>query len=116
VEVIKVTLKPGQIYTFMQKAYLHGVLDRFVPVLGEALDGAMRETGLSMDDMMNKMDGAEEATVEKVDRFLARTGLFFQISANGLLMRLFSRLLDIHTVRRVAVNRLQRFLVSSVTK
>ena len=41
-------LESGQVFAVMQVAYRQGVLDRFNPLLGEALDGAMEETGFNI--------------------------------------------------------------------
>ena len=108
-------LESGQVFAVMQVAYRQGVLDRFNPLLGEALDGAMEETGFNLDDLFNQMDGAREETVEKLDRTILSSGFILRIAASDRLMRLCARLVDNERIRRVMVKVMQDFFVAKIS-
>jgi hypothetical protein len=107
-----VALKPGQVYAVMRAAYRQGVLDQFIPIFGEALDAAMQEADINLNDLFNKMDDAGQETVDKVDRAFVGSGPLLRLAASDRIMKLSSRLLDYRRVRRIAVHGMERFLIS----
>ena len=113
--MVPVALEPGLVFAVTASAYRSGVLDRGMALFGDALDGAMDETGCEMDDLVNKMDAASERTVMKIDALLARSGPLLRLAASDRLMALACRLLDVAAVRRAGVAVLRKMLVRAVT-
>ncbi len=97
------SLDPADVFRVMQCAYRNGVLDKFMVIQGEALEGVMADTGMNMGDLLNRLDEADEATVMKIDRLLDRAGPFLKYLDNDHLMRFASRLLGIAAVRKLMV-------------
>lgn len=108
-------LKPGLVFEVTASAYRNGVIDRGMALFGDALDGAINETGCEMGDLVNKMDEAGERTVMRIDALLARSGPLLRLAASDRLMALVSRLLNVEAVRRVGVTVLTKMLVRVVT-
>lgn len=96
-------IDPQEVFKVMQCAYRNGVLDKFMVIQGEALEGVMADTGMNLGDLLNRLDEAEEATVVKIDRLLDRAGPLVKYADSDRLMRLASRLLDVAAVRRMVV-------------
>jgi len=107
-------LKPGLVFEVMASAYRHDVLDKGMSIMGDAIDGAMLDTGLKIGDLVNKMDEAQERTVMKLNNLLARSGLLLQLAASDRLMAAVSRLLDVKVVRKTAATVMHRMLVKAV--
>ncbi len=107
--------QPERMYEVMACAYRQGVTDRFMPIFGEALQGVMVETGMNLEDLLNRMDEAQVSTLEKLDERLERMGAISRFAANQRLMRATSRLLDLPWIRKAAVRGLQAFLVRAAT-
>ena len=97
------SLDPADVFRVMQCAYRNGVLDKFMVIQGEALEGVMADTGMNMGDLLNRLDEADEATVMKIDRLLDRASPFLKYLDNDHLMRFASRLLGIAAVKRLMV-------------
>ena len=93
------TLKPGQFFTLMETAYRHGVLDKSMALYGSALDKVRDKWGIGTEDLLEKLNGAEEKSIALVDRLLFLSGPLLRIASNDLLMRILSRLLDFHIVQ-----------------
>ena len=108
-------LKPGLVFEVTASAYRNGVIDRGMALFGDALDGAMNETGCEMGDLVNKMDEAGERTVMRIDALLARSGPLLRLAASDRLMAVVSRLLNVEAVRRVGVAVLTKMLVRVVS-
>lgn len=87
----------------MRCAWRNGVLDRFMAIQGEALEGVMADTGLNMGDLLNRLDEAKQETVDKVDRLLDRAGPLMKYLDSDRLMGLAARLLDFAPVKRAMV-------------
>jgi hypothetical protein len=113
--VRKVSLDPQEVFKVMQCAYRNGVLDKFMVIQGEALEGVIADTGLNMGDLLNRLDEAEEATVMKIDRLLDRAGPFVKYANSDRLMKLSSRLLDSAAVRKMMVKNMRATLARTVT-
>ncbi len=108
-------LKPGLVFEVMACAWRHDVLDKFMSVLGDAIDLVMRDTGLMIGDLVNKLDEAEEATIVKLNALIARSGFALRVMANDRVMAAVSRMLDAGPVRKAAVSMLRRMLVRALT-
>ncbi|MBC7231591.1 MAG: hypothetical protein H5T74_14530, partial [Actinobacteria bacterium] len=90
-------------FRVMQCAWRNGVLDKFMVIQGEALEGVMADTGMNLGDLLNRLDEASEETVQKIDRLLDRAGPLMRHLDSDRLMRLASRLLDLSPVRKAMV-------------
>ena len=101
------SLDPQEVFNVMQCAYRNGVLDKFMVIQGEALEGVIAETGMNMGDLLNRLDEAEEATVMKIDRLLDKAGPLMKYLDNDTLMKLASRLLDIALVKKMMIKNMQ---------
>jgi hypothetical protein len=115
VEVICLALKPGLVFDVMASAYRNDVLDKSLSIMGEAIDGAMQDSGLGIGDLVNKMDEAQERTVMKLNNLLARSGPLLRLAASDRLMAAVSRLLDVKLVRKTGARVMRRMLVKAVT-
>ncbi len=108
-------LDPAEVFKVMQCAYRNGVLDKFMVIQGEALEGVMAATGQNMGDLLNRLDEAKEETVQKIDRLLDKAGPLMKYLDNDRLMRLASRLLDIPLVKKAMVKNMQTTMVRAVS-
>jgi hypothetical protein len=107
VEVSRLSLDPAEVFRVMQCAYRNGVLDKFMVIQGEALEGVMADTGMNMGDLLNRLDEADEATVMKIDRLLDRAGPIIKyLDSNGL-MKFASRLLDFAVVKKMMIKNMR---------
>jgi hypothetical protein len=109
------SLDPAEVFKVMQCAYRNGVLDKFMVIQGEALEGVMAETGMNMGDLLNRLDEAEEATVIKIDRLLDKAGPLMKYLDNDRLMKFASRLLDIALVKKLMVKNMQATMARAAT-
>ena len=108
-------IDPGEVYDVMECAYRHGVLDKFMTIQGEALEAVMEETDLNMGDLLNRMDEAEEASVQKVDKLLDMLGPFIKYANNDKLMKFVSRLLDITFVKSMMMANVKNTILKVMT-
>ena len=108
-------LDPTDVFKVMQCAYRHGVLDKFMVIQGQALEGVIAETGMNMGDLLNRLDEAEEATVNKIDGLLDKAGPFIKYLDSDGLMKLTSHLLDIALVRKLMVKNMQATMARAAT-
>ena len=108
-------INPGEVYDVMECAYRHGVLDKFMAIQGDALEAVMEEGNLTMGDLLNRMDEAEEATVQKVDKLLDKLGPFIKYANNDKLMKLTSRLLDVPFVKKMMVANMKNTILKVMT-
>jgi hypothetical protein len=99
----------------MQCAYRNGVLDKFMVIQGRAMEGVMADTGMNMGDLLNRLDEAEESTVQKIDRLLDRAGPLMKHLDSDTLMRLASRLLDIGLVQRLLAANMRAMMGRAAT-
>ena len=109
------SLDPQDMFKVMQCAYRNGVLDKFLAIQGQAMEGVMAETGMNMGDLLNRLDEASEETVQKIDRLLDRAGPLVKYANNDRLMGLASRLLDSGAVRRLMVRGMQAQMARAAT-
>ena len=104
-------LDTGRAFKFMQVNYKYGLLDEVGSIVGDALEAVMLEQGLDMEDILNRLDGTDERTIERInDIFERRANLFFKLAANETMTRLQAALLRIPMVRRGAVGAVSAFL------
>ncbi len=87
----------------MRSAYAHGVIDKSLPLVGQSMEKVIGETGLSMEDLLNNMDAAEEKTVRRVDRLLGHAGPILRFLKSDFVMKMTSRLLDLAFVQKAAI-------------
>lgn len=113
--MIGLSLDPQEVFRVMQCAYRNGVLDKFMVIQGEAMEGVMSDTGMNMGDLLNRLDEAEEQTVKKIDRLLDRAGPLMKYLDSDALMRLASRLLDIGLVRKVVTANMRAMMGRAAT-
>ncbi|MBN2025215.1 MAG: hypothetical protein JW854_00430 [Actinobacteria bacterium] len=109
------SLDPAEVFNVMQCAYRNGVLDKFMVIQGEALEGVIAETGMNMGDLLNRLDEADEATVMKIDRLLDRAGPLMKYLDSDGLMKLASRLLDIALVKKMMVKNMKATMARAAT-
>ena len=92
-------LKPGQYFAFMESAYRHGVLDKYMPLFGAALESVRERRGIGIEDLLDKLDRAGEGALAKADRLIMFSGPLLSIAGSEPVMSIASRLLDFHAVR-----------------
>ena len=102
-EVMALALDPAEVFKVMRCAWRNGVLDKFMVIQGEALEGVMADTGMNMGDLLNRLDEARPETVARIDRLLDRAGPLMRYLDSDRLMGTVSRLLDLAPVRRMMV-------------
>lgn len=107
--------REGLVFNVMSSAYRNGVLDKCMAMTGEAIDGALLDSGLKMGDLVNKIDEAQERTVMRMDRLLSHAGLLLKAAASDSLMKMASRLLDVSLVRRTVVRVMKRGMLKAAT-
>jgi hypothetical protein len=115
VEVISLSLDPQEVFRVMQCAYRNGVLDKFMVIQGQAMEGVMADTGMNMGDLLNRLDEAEEATVMKIDKLLDRAGPLMKHLDSDLLMKLASRLLDLALVKKLLIANMRTMMAKVAT-
>jgi hypothetical protein len=106
----------GPIFSLMACSYRYGVTDKFLPLLGDALDGVIADTGATMGDLVDAMDDAQEQTIRRIDTLLSRSSLILKVAANERLMALTSRMLDSPLVKRSIVATLKKAMVKTITR
>ncbi|MHB8895911.1 MAG: hypothetical protein ACYC99_12160 [Candidatus Geothermincolia bacterium] len=95
--------EPGQVFAVMAAAYRHGVLDKTMSMFGEALGVVMTETSINTGDLVNMLDEAQESSVLKVERLLARSKLLLKLAAHDSVMAFASRALESPAVKLIAL-------------
>ncbi len=85
-------------------------------MMGEALTGAMEDLGLDFEDVLMRMDGAGEDTIEKINRVVEKwSGLALRLAVNEPMTRLQSKLLDFPPVRRRLVSVIRKRLAGMLS-
>ena len=95
----------------MSAAYRTGLLDKALPLVGEAISGCQEDTGLDFGDLMNKLDEAKSRTIIKLDRLLKKSGPILRLASNERLLALLSRIMDFGAVRKATSPALRKSLV-----
>jgi len=109
------TADANALYGFLETAYRKGVLDKFLSIFGQALEGAMEDAGVTLEHLINNMDGANEETVKRLDSLLERSEPFLRLAGTDRSLNLLDRLVDISLGRQAAVSVLKRFLFLKMT-
>ena len=109
-------IKQEQSFAFMEASYRYGVIDKILPLLGQSIDGLQEATGLSMEGILDKLDGAKEETIEKMDRYLGYTTPLLSIATKDWAMKLLSRLLDFQVVRHFTMWFMQKYFERVIAK
>lgn len=92
-------------FAFMRMNYKYGLLDKTAAMMGEALEGAMDDLGLDFEDVLMRMDGAGEDTIEKINHAVEKwSGLALRLAVNEPMTRLQAKLFDFPPVRRKLVS------------
>jgi hypothetical protein len=107
---------PDLMFSVMEKAYRTGLLDKSNVILGEALGEVIKKHGLNMEDLINRMDGAQEETVQKLDRALSRSTLLLKLAGNEKMMVLMGKMIDVALVHKLAVKGMAWFLERTMAK
>jgi len=99
-------------FQFMRAQYRSGMLDAAGPLLGRALDEAMAEAGMDLEDLFMRLEALPEGSVERLDRLAGRwSGPILKVlSAEGP-ARLQARLLRSRRLQEMLVRMLRRRLV-----
>jgi hypothetical protein len=105
------TLDTRQAFRFLQVNYKYGLLDEVGSIVGDALEAVMLEQHLDMEDVLNRLDGTDERTIERINDLLERrANLFFKLAANETMTRLQAALMRVPFVRRGALRVVSAFL------
>ncbi len=97
-------------FRFMRANYRSGMLDKTGVILGDALGVWMQEEGLDMEDLFQRLDGAGEDQVARLDRLVRFAGPLLRLSSNERMLRWQSRLLDLPRVRAAMIFIVKRIL------
>ncbi len=101
--MVGLSLQSSQVFELMRSAYTYGVIDKSLPLVGRSMEAVVAETGLTLEDLLNSMDAAEDRTVRRIDRLLAHAGPLIRLLKSGPVMRMTSRMLDLAVVQKLAV-------------
>jgi hypothetical protein len=101
-------------FGLMANAYQAGLLDKVLPLVGQAISGCQEDTGLDFGDLMVKLDEAKSGTIVKLDRLLKKSGPMVRLASNKRLLGLLSRMMDLGAVRQATAFLLRKMLVRVV--
>lgn len=107
---------PDLMFSVMEKAYRTGLLDKTNVIMGEALGDVIERHGLNMEELINRMDMAQEATVKKIDRALSRSTVLLKLAGNEKMMVMMSKLMDVALVHKLSVKGMVWFLERTMAK
>ncbi|OFW59380.1 MAG: hypothetical protein A2W01_08910 [Candidatus Solincola sediminis] len=109
-------LQPEQLFDFMEVAWRHGVIDELMPLVGKSLKRLKANSGLTMDDLLNKLDGAKAPTIEKFNKVLGWSPPLLRIASNDILMSFLAKMLRVQAVRSLAVWGIEKYLARALAK
>lgn len=110
------SLDTRRAFAFMRMNYKYGLADKTASLMGEALQGAMAELDLDFEDVLMRLDGASEETIEKINSAVEKwSGLALRLAVNDTMTRLQARLLDFPAVRRRLISLIQARLVKALS-
>jgi hypothetical protein len=115
-EVMLVEMKPEQLFAFLESAYRNQVLDKLLPCVGLCLDGLKARSGMTMDQLLDKLDGAQPDSLEKFDRFLGLMSPLMVVAKSDLLMKLLGRLLNFRAVQKLTALMLEWYFARTLAK
>lgn len=105
-----------RVFDLLEVAYRQGVLDRAMPLVGEALDDLREESGKPLSYFLTVMDEADDATLARLDRTLGRSGLLIRLATSERLMGLLSRALDRPGIRKMARTGIRKYFEKLLAK
>ena len=97
-------------FRFMRANYESGMLDKTSVILGDAMGAWMLEEGLDMEDLLQRLDGATEDQVARLDRLVRFANPLLRLGSNERMLRWQSRLLDRPRVRAALIFIVKRVL------
>ena len=103
-------LDPALVFEATEAAYRHGVLDQSLPVLSEALEKLIEQNGITMEDLLTKLDGAQQKTVDRVEKAMSHAGPLLKLAKQDWLMKITAKMLDLALVRRAMAFAMQKGL------
>lgn len=112
-EVKRMAMEASDVSAFMLSAYRNGVLDRFVPILGKAMDGALAEAGVGLEQIVYQIDEAGEDTLRRLGLYFSRSAVLMRLAASDAVMKVLSVLLGTRLVSR-SVEAVLRFSLGLV--
>jgi len=86
------------------------MLDKTGVVLGDVLGAWMREEGLDMEDILQRLDGVGEDQVARLNRLARFANPLLRLGSNERMLRWQSRLLDIPRMRAALIFIVKRIL------
>jgi hypothetical protein len=107
---------PDLMFSMMEKAYRTGLLDKTNVIMGEALGEVIQKQGLNMEELINRMDSAQESTVQKLDKALSHSSVLLKLAGNEKMMVMMSKLLDVALVQKLSVKGMAWFLERTMAK
>jgi hypothetical protein len=107
---------PDLMFSVMEKAYRTGLFDKMNVIMGEALGEVIKKHGLNMEELINRMDGAKDETVQKMDRLLSHSTLMLKLAGNEKMMVMMSKLMDVALVHKLSVKGMAFFLERTMAK
>lgn len=108
--MILLALDPALVFEATEAAYRHGVLDQSLPVLSEALEKLIAANDLNMEDLLTKLDGAQQSTVDKVEFALSHAGPLLKLAKQDWLMKMTAKMFKIAFVRKATAFIMQKGL------
>jgi hypothetical protein len=105
------SFNPDHAFDLMLCMYRTGLLDRVTAIQGQAMDEVMDEAGISMGDIMNRIDQADAGTIDSLDRMIGKMGPLLRYVSSDLLMRSIARVIDIPLVKRFLLARSKRSML-----
>lgn len=97
-------------FRFMRANYRSGMLDKTGAILGQALGEWMADAGLDMEDVLQRLDGASEDAVDRMNKLVRYVNPLLRLGSNEKILRLQARLLDLPRVRAVSIFIIKRVL------
>ncbi len=103
-------LDPALVFEATEAAYRHGVLDQSLPVLSEALEKLIERNDLTLEDLLTKLDGAQQKTVDRVEMALSHAGPLLKLAKQDWLMKMTAKLLNLAIMRKAMAFAMQKGL------
>lgn len=107
-------LKEGQVFKIVELAYRKGLMEKGIPIMGEALKDAQEKTSFKLPEMMEFMNEATDDSVRKIDAMLKYVGPFMALMGNekimGPIFGLGAKLLSLKSVQAISVRVLRKVL------
>jgi hypothetical protein len=107
-------LETADAFGLMANAYRTGLLDKALPLVGQAINGCQEDTGLDFGELMVRLDEAKSETIVKLDRLFKKSGPIVRLASNQRLLGLLSRMMDLRVVRQATSFLLRKLLVKVV--